>query len=115
MRLHLMLIMLVVLPGCVAARGEPSRPAMSAGAAWREGPRDSIRAVAVACELLTQLPQHPVGASCRIEAYQETPAEFIVRLREVPPFDGGPLDFPVSEVRLTRDGANAVIRRFATL
>jgi hypothetical protein len=56
-----------------------------------------------------------MGTSCRIEAYQETPSEFIVRIRQVPPAGGRFLDFPISEVRLTKDGANAVVSRFAVL
>jgi hypothetical protein len=56
-----------------------------------------------------------MGTACRIEAYQETPSEFIVRIREVPPAGEGVLDFPISEVRLTKDGANAVVSRFAAL
>lgn len=115
MRLFLTLVLLVVLSGCASVPREQSRPAISAGAAWREGPRDSIRAVGVACELLTEFPQHPVGTTCRIEAYRETPSEFIVRIREVPPDGASSLDFPISEVRLTKDGGNAVVSRFATL
>jgi hypothetical protein len=56
-----------------------------------------------------------VGSSCRIEGYHETRAEFIIRIREVPPAGGGSVDFPISEVRLTKDGVNAVVSRFATL
>jgi hypothetical protein len=115
MRPFLTFVELVVLAGCASVPRQPSRPAMSAGAAWREGPRDSIRAVGVACELVAEFPEQPVGTSCRIEAYRETPSEFIVRVRGVPPDGERSLDFPVSEVRLTKDGANAVISRFATL
>jgi hypothetical protein len=108
-------LLTVVLSGCASAPRDQAKRAISPGAAWRHGPRDSVRAVGMACELLTQVTQHPAGTSCRIEAYHETLTEIIVRIRQVPDAGADPVDFPISEVRLTKDGANAVVSRFPTL
>lgn len=45
---------------------------------------DSSRAVAAACKVVQSLREEPGGCGCYVEAFKETPTEYIVRVREVP-------------------------------
>jgi hypothetical protein len=77
--------------------------------------RDSTHVVAVACEVAAATRPKSTRTRCRVEAFRETPAEFIVRLREIPLTPTTKLDFPRSEVRLPKDGTGAVLTRIPEL
>lgn len=73
---------------------------------------DSIRATATACEVVRSLRQEPaISYGCRIEGFEETATEFVLRIREVPPPGVRPPTFAQSTVRLRkRDRSATVIR-----
>jgi hypothetical protein len=109
-RAHLLILLLV--PTITAppsfAQASPPRPK-----ALRL--RDSTHVAAVACEVAAATRPKSTWARCRVEAFWETPAEFIVRLREIPLSPTTKLDFPRSEVRLQKDGTGAVLTRIPEL
>lgn len=77
--------------------------------AWRQGPRDSLLATAMACELLRMFDQ--IGRGCVIVDYRETAAEYVLRLRQ---HDGSRIAHVNQarlEVRLTKDGDSATVKQ----
>jgi hypothetical protein len=96
---------LALLAACTsggAQVGEGGRG--SVAEAWRRGPRDSALAVALACELSRGLRSGP-AAQCETIGFREAPGEYVVRIRETG------LDFPLSEVRLDKNGTDAGVER----
>lgn len=77
--------------------------------------RDSTHVAAVACEVAAATRPKGTRTRCRVEAFRETPTEFIVRLWEIPLAPTTELDFPRSEVRLQKDGTGAVLTRIPEL
>jgi hypothetical protein len=77
--------------------------------------RDSTHVAAVACEVAAAARPKGTSTRCRVEAFRETPGEFIVRLLEIPLAPPRELDFPRSEVRLQKDGTGAVLTRIPEL
>ena len=77
--------------------------------------RDSTHVAAVACEVAAATRPRSTRTRCHVETFRETPAEFIVRLREIPLAPTPELDFPRSEVRLQKDGTGAVLTRIPEL
>jgi hypothetical protein len=94
-----------------AAGGDTTARATTADAAWREGPRDSAGAIALACELLRDFPGALTAGSCHLEAYEDAPAEYVLRLRETPDRSSDRLSYSRSEVRLSKDGKSATLVR----
>lgn len=98
--------------GCTAREPATTLSAPSSvDHAWRQGPRDSALASAIACELAGTI--EGVERRCIVVAYQETTVEYVLRLRHddmtgIAASDGARL-----EVRLTKDGANATVARLA--
>ncbi len=93
--------------GGSSAEGSTSR---SAGMAWRHGTRDSAAAVAVACEILRDFRAEPAARACALEAYRSTQTEYVLWVREAEA-GRGIAAYPVSEVRLTKDGMTATLTR----
>lgn len=109
-------VLLWAVAAAVAAcgRGAVSHGASGAApadAAWREGPRDSAGAVALACELLRDFPGALTAGSCHLEAYEDAPAEYVLRLRETPDRVSDRVSYSRSEVRLSKDGKSATLVR----
>lgn len=100
----------------VKVRGSPAElsSSPSAGLAWRHGTRDSAAAVAVACEILRGFRAEPAARACVLEAYRSTPAEYVLRVREAEA-GRGIAAYPISEVRLTKDGMTATLTRIPEL
>ena len=69
--------------------------------AWRQGPRDSALAAAVACAVSREFGG---GVRCEVVAVRESAADYIVRIREAP-------GQTASVVRLARDGTAASVER----
>jgi len=94
--------------GCGCAARE--RATSSVEHAWRQGPRDSALATAMACTLLRSIDLDE--RRCVVVGYRETPAEYVLRLqvadRTVAAAHGTRL-----EVRLTRDGDSATVEQLA--
>lgn len=103
------------LVASVAACGPGAAGGASGGAtadaAWREGPRDSARAVALACELVRDFPGALSAGSCHLEAYEDAPAEYVLRLRETHDRASDRVSYSRSEVRLSKDGKSATLVR----
>lgn len=93
------------------AAGDSASGAAAADAAWREGPRDSARAVALACELVRDFPGASSAGSCHLEAYEDAPAEYVLRLRETHDRASDRVSYSRSEVRLSKDGKSATLVR----
>ena len=94
-----------------AAAGDTTAKATTADAAWRAGPRDSAGAVAVACELLRDFPGAVTAGSCHLEAYEDAPAEYVLRLRQTNDRTSDHFNHSRSEVRLSKDGKSATLVR----
>jgi hypothetical protein len=111
-RARAQLLILLLLPTITAppsfAQASPPRPNALHF-------RDSTHIAAVACEVAAATRPTRTRARCRVEAFRETPAGFIVRLREIPLTPTTKLDFPRSEVRLQKDGTGAVLTRIPEL
>jgi hypothetical protein len=104
-------LVLLIAPGCASP---PSLGRTETGPierAWREGPRDSVLAGAMACTLLRSLGRE--GQECIMEGYRETVDEYVVRIQakatSPPPAEPGAR----LEVRLTKDGASATVLQLA--
>jgi hypothetical protein len=108
---------LLALVGCRSANsqlGGAPPPPTTARHMWEAGARDSATALQLACELIQSLSSAP-GSECQLEQFRNAPTEYIVRVREVAPPNVQAPDFPLSDVRLTKDGAHAVVERIPDL
>ena len=107
---------LLALVGCTAANSQlgGAPPPTTARHMWEAGARDSATALRLACELIQSLSSAP-GSKCQLERFRNAPTEYIVRVREVAPPNARAPDFPLSDVRLTKDGAHAVVERIPDL
>lgn len=104
---NLLLILTLTAPPSFAQASPPRQKALHF--------RDSTHVAAVACEVAASTRPKGTRTRCRVEAFRETPTEFIVHLREIPLTPTPTLDFPRSEVRLEKDGTGAVLTRVPEL
>ena len=104
---NLLLILTLTAPPSFAQASPPRQKALHF--------RDSTHVAAVACEVAASTRPKGTRTRCRVEAYRETPGEFIVRIREIPLDPTPGLEFPRSEVRLRKDGTGAVLTRIPEL
>lgn len=58
-----------------------AQDARETASAWA---MDSNRAVTAACKVVQSLREDPGGYRCYVETFEETPTEYIVRVREFP-------------------------------
>jgi len=102
--------LLALAVGCTTREpGTPRPGSVPVDRAWRQGPRDSALATAMACELLRTFDQ--IGRGCVIVGYRETAAEYVLRLRERDRTRIAPANEARLEVRLTKDGDSATVRQ----
>ena len=96
----LALIPCFILPPSAAAQTPTAIPAT-----------DSAGAVQVACRVVLSIPPATPAHRCVIERYRETAAEYVIRLRELPPPGGDAPVFPRSEVRLSKREPSVTVTR----
>ena len=72
---------------------------------------DSASAVATACRILLAIPPSTPSNRCVVERYEETPTEYVLRIRELPPPGGKPSVFSRSEVRLSKQEPSVTVKR----
>lgn len=63
---------------------------------------DSSWACGAACKVVLSLRQEPRHYRCSVESFQETPTEYVIRVREVSLDSTGPPPFHRSTVRLQK-------------
>jgi hypothetical protein len=101
---------LALAVGCATRpAATPSTELQPVDRAWRQGPRDSLLATAMACELLRMFDQ--IGGGCVVVGYRETPAEYVLRLRQHDRTRSAPANQARLEVRLTKDGDSATVKQ----
>ena len=93
----------IVAPLWLAARGNAQ--------AVKSPIADSTEAVATACAVVLALRPPRQRYRCEVEAYQETPTEFVVRLQEQVPEGAPPLVFARSVVRFSKAEPSVTVRR----
>lgn len=79
--------------------------------AWRDGPRDSVLAGAMACALLRSVGRG--GQECIMEGVRETIGEYVVRIQAKATADPAVEPGARLEVRLSKDGASATVQQLA--
>lgn len=72
---------------------------------------DSSEAVAAACAIVLGLRARAPRPRCDVSGYEETPAEFVVRVREEGAPGQAPLLFDRSEVRFSKRERSVVVTR----
>jgi hypothetical protein len=111
--LAVLLLVACASPPHTASNSTPSIPS-GAAQAWTRGPRDSVRAVALACALMQELRAARPVTTCRVESFQEEADAFAIRVVESAP-KGRQLDFHRSEVRLPKEGTGVTVSRIPEL
>ena len=98
----------------ILALGILTRLALAAAQAESPVPTpiaDSAQAVAAACAIVLGLgPRRPLHR-CLVTVYEETPTEFVVRVREEAAPGEPPIVFDRSEVRFSRTEQSVVVTR----
>lgn len=93
----------------------PSASAQARASFAPNRPADSLYAAATACEVVQDLRPETERHGCVVEAFQETPTEYILRVRELAPPGARPLVFACSEVRLHKTDGSVIVKRVPEL
>ncbi len=110
--MHVRCAGVVLAAACAAPQPATPRPLPSpVDRAWRQGPRDSALASAMACELVGTLDS--AARRCAVVGYRETSVEYVLRVRRLDPADPGSADGLRLEVRLPKQGDSATVEQLA--
>jgi hypothetical protein len=90
-------------------------PSRAMAQALVAGATDSAHAVATACTVVLALSESADRYRCRVEAYQETPTEFVVRVHEQALAGARPPVYAHSVVRLSKVEPSVTVLRVPQL
>lgn len=76
---------------------------------------DSARAALVACEVVQALRASVDRYRCRVDSFQETATEYVIRVREFPRPGHEPPEFSRSHVRLDKIKRSVIVTRWPDL
>lgn len=88
-------------------------PGLLRAQAVAPGRADSAQVIATACAIVLALRPVSERYDCHVVTYQETPAEYVVRLHEQPPAGTPRLVFDRSVVHLSKAEPSVTVRRVA--
>jgi hypothetical protein len=104
-------LVLLIAPACASPPSLGRTETSSIERAWREGPRDSVLAGAMACALLRSLGRD--DQECSMEGYRETVDEYVLRIQAKATAHSAAEPGARLEVRLSKDGASATVQQLA--
>jgi hypothetical protein len=104
-------LVLLIAPACASPPSLGRTETSPIERAWREGPRDSVLAGAMACALLRSLGRD--DQECSMEGYRETVDEYVLRIQAKATAHSAAEPGARLEVRLSKDGASATVQQLA--